>query len=506
MNRREFLKSAAIFPTAVILRPQSRPQITDGVQVGDPLHDRAIIWTRADREARMIVEYATTQSFRNAQRIQGPAATAARDFTGRVDVRNLMPGQRIFFRVLFEDRNGRTLSEPAQGTFKTAPTRRCDIRFVWSADTVGQGYGINPDWGGMRIYEIMRRLQPDFFLHSGDTIYADGPVPAEVRLQDGSIWRNITTEAKSKVAETLDEFRGNYRYNLMDQNVRRFNAEVPQIWQWDDHEVINNWSPGKDLSADDRYKVKDIRTLAARARQAFLEYAPMRFRSNAPRIYRQIPYGPLLDVFVLDLRSYRTANSYNRQERESIETAFLGRDQLAWLERDLRASRAIWKVIASDMPIGLIVGDGRDAQNRPQFENCANGDGPPLGRELEIARLLRFIKRNNVRNVVWLTADVHYTAAHYYDPEKAQFSDFKPFWEFVSGPLNAGTFGPSSLDNTFGIQVAYQKVPEAGRANLPPTEGLQFFGEVAIEGRTGLMTVNLRDLNGTVLFSKTLEP
>ena len=83
------------------------------------------------------------------------------------------------------------------------------------------------------------------------------------------------------------------------------------------------------------------------------------------------------------------------------------------------------------------------------FENSSNGDGPALGRELEIAELLRSIKQSDVKNVVWLTADTHYTAAHYYDPGKAQFTDFDPFWEFVSGPLNAGTFGPNALDATF---------------------------------------------------------
>ena len=82
--------------------------------------------------------------------------------------------------------------------------------------------------------------------------------------------------------------------------------------------------------------------------------------------------------------------------------------------------------------------------------SIANGNGPALGRELETARLLSRIKAAGLRNVVWLTADVHYTAAHYYNPEKAQFQDFEPFWEFVSGPLHAGTFGPNALDMTFG--------------------------------------------------------
>ena len=82
----------------------------------------------------------------------------------------------------------------------------------------------------------------------------------------------------SKVAETLAEFRGRYKYNLLDdEHVRRFNAEVPQIWQWDDHEVVNNWSDSKDLSGDPRYTEKNVPLLIARGTRAFLEYAPMRY-------------------------------------------------------------------------------------------------------------------------------------------------------------------------------------------------------------------------------------
>ena len=79
------------------------------------------------------------------------------------------------------------------------------------------------------------------------------------------MWRNVVTDEKSKVAETLDEFRGNYTYNLLDDNVRRFNREIPQLWLWDDHEVKNNWYPGMSLDADERYTEKDSRVLAANA-------------------------------------------------------------------------------------------------------------------------------------------------------------------------------------------------------------------------------------------------
>jgi phosphodiesterase/alkaline phosphatase D-like protein len=146
---------------------------------------------------------------------------------------------------------------------------------------------------------------------------------------------------------------------------------------------------------------------------------------------------------MLDERSYRGANSPNRQEAPSTATAFLGMPQLRWLKRALLASNATWKVIASDMPLGLLVPDVNG------FEAWANGDGPALGRELELASLLASIKANDIANVVWLTADVHYAAAHYYDPAKAQFTNFKPFWNswsdrYMPGPSQSSPQHPGS--------------------------------------------------------------
>lgn len=97
---------------------------------------------------------------------------------------------------------------------------------------------------------------------------------------------------------------------------------------------------------------------------------------------------------MLDKRSYRGPNTANRQQQASAETAFLGNYQVRWLKNQLLYSKATWKVIASDMPIGLLVKDGKT-----KFENASNGDGVPLGRELEIADLLRFIKQKSIRNV-----------------------------------------------------------------------------------------------------------
>jgi len=386
---------------------------------------------------------------------------------------------------------------------------RRDLRFLWSGDTAGQGWGINPAFGGMKIYETMRQRSPLFFIHSGDTIYADGPIAETVTAEGGVTWNNIVTPQVAKVAETLEEFRGRHRYNLLDENVRRFNAEVPQIWQWDDHEVVNNWSGSKDLSGDARYTEKNVPLLVARGARAFLEYAPMRPFDvrESERVYRSYRYGPLLELFVIDMRSYRGPNSANLQSSPSEATAFLGREQLDWLKAGLKNSQAVWKVIAADMPLGVNVGDGRTPEGQLRWEAVANGEpGAAKGRELEIAELLGSIRRRRIHNVLWLTADVHYCAAHYYDPARAAFRDFDPFWEFVAGPLNAGSFGPNAMDGTFGPQVVFAKAPPPGQSNLSPYSGLQFFGEVNIDAADGSLTVDLRDINGVSVFNRTLQP
>ena len=483
------------------------PQMEQGIQIGDSEPGRAIIWSRADRPSRMMLTYAFNDQFTNATTIRGPYATEGTDFTARQDLTGLPEGKDVYVKVWFEDlTNARGKSDPVTGHFHTIGTRE-DIRFVWGGDTAGQGWGINKSFGGMRIYETLRQVKPQFFIQSGDSVYSDGPILPSITAENGQIWTNLVTSEVSKVAETQAEFRGRYKYNLLDENLRRFNAEVPQIWQWDDHEVANNWSDSKDLSNDRRYTVKDVPLLVARASRAFHEYAPLRPHDaeEFERVYRKISYGKLLDVFVLDMRAYRGPNTTNLQTQQSAETALLGKTQIAWLQNKLNNSYATWKVIAADMPIGLNVADGVDAQGKARWEAVANGNnGPAAGRELEIADLLRFIKHEHVNNIIWLTADVHYAVALYYDPAKAKTKDFAPFWEFVAGPLNAGTFGPNTTDATFGPQVVFTKAPPAGQANLSPYAGFQFFGEVNIDKRSQALTVDLKDINGTTVFRKTL--
>ncbi|UDY24814.1 alkaline phosphatase D family protein [Nocardioides sp. Kera G14] len=517
LNRRTLLGSTAAVGTSLAfgsapalaspsrLAPglirSGRPVLTHGIQAGDAVHGAATLWSRADGPARLVAEISRDDSFRHARTVLGPVVRANSDFTGQIRVPGLPSGTDLFYRITAVPEHGHgAVSEPLTGRFRTGATGRKDIRFIWSGDIAGQGYGVNPDLGGYRIADAMRAADADFFLSSGDNCYSDGPVVESVTLPDGRIWRNLVTEEKSQVAQTLDQYRGQFKYNLLADNWRAFLSETAIVAQWDDHEVLNNWYPGEILVG--RAGFADgtaVDPLAARARRAFHEYIPVGDASpdSLGRVYRKLSYGPLMDLFILDMRTYKDPNT---TDVETVDDGgILGREQTEWFLREIKRSTATWKVIANDLPLGLVVPDGTHQ------ESISQGDGgAPLGREIALGKLLTELKRAGIRNHVWLTADVHYTAAHHYSPDRATYQDFDEFWEFVSGPLNAGAFGPNALDATFGPEAVFVAAPP--RASASPLEGYQFFGQVDIDARSQQLTVTLKDVDGKALFTKTLDP
>ncbi len=461
----------------------SAPAVTHGVQAGDvglgAAAGQALIWARASEPARMIVEWDTSERFATPRRLAGPVVSPATGHAATLAIRGLPAGETIAYRVRFEREAARGTGAWASGRF--AMPRADRFRVAWTGDTCGQGYGRNPEWGGLRGFAAIRAAAPHLFINSGDLIYADNPILPEQPTPDGRIWRNISNDHVARVAESLADFRARFAYNLDDEHVRALAAEVPVIAQWDDHETHNNWWPGQQLD-DARYRERDASKLARFARQAMAEWTPL---PTGP-MHRVIAYGPLLDVFVLDCRSFRTPND------AGVGTAMLGAAQARWLGDALAASRATWKLVACDQPLGLLIGDGPGGTRREGFADGIGG--PPAGRERELAALLASLKARGVKNVVWLTADVHYAAAHHFDPARAQGADFDPFWEFVAGPIHAGTFGPEPLDPTFGPELKFSWVPPAGTGNLAPWDGLQSFGTVDVE--PGAATVTLWGIDG----------
>ena len=488
------------------LRPLGRPGAPEpqwGVQSGDVSHSRAVVWSRSDRPSRMVAEWSTSPAFTAPRRVMGPSTTTDVDLVAKVALEGLPSGTRIHYRVRFEAERASewltgALTTPADPGDSSAPS---DVSFVWSADTNGQGWGIDPARGGMPAFTAVLDRAPDFFVSCGDAIYADNPILPAVELPDGSTWRNFITTAKSHVAETLDDFRGAHLYARHSREVRALSASVPTFSIWDDHEVRNNWFPGEVLAGEAAAARREPRidVIAAHALRAMREHSPTLADPSRP-MYRSVRWGPLLEVFFLDGRTFRTPN-----HPVSVTESFLGATQLAWLEGALWRSKATWKVVVCDMPIGLVVSEpAPDRSGVDAFDGFANTSGPPSGRELELAHLFASLRARSVHNIVWLTGDVHYAAAHRYDPSRAAFRDMDPFWEFVAGPMHATSFPRKRFDDTFGPELSFASASWDTFGS--PATGQQFFGVVRIDGRSRVMTVTLVDGRGRDLHATVLRP
>jgi alkaline phosphatase D len=193
----------------------------------------------------------------------------------------------------------------------------------------------------------VRAQSPDFFLHLGDTIYAD----------------------RNGRATTLPAFWAKYRINRDDAATQSLHLATSVYAAWDDHEVANNYLPGHPL--------------APIGRKAFLDYWPISRDPQEPqRIYRSFRWGKALELFILDVRQYR----------DPARGTMLGSRQKQWLLAGISKSTANFKFIATAV---TMEGGGRD-----------RWDGYPQER----AEILRHIKSNKISGVVFLSADLHYAA------------------------------------------------------------------------------------------------
>jgi len=428
---------------------------------------------------------------------------ATTDYTGKVMVTGLTAGSQYWYKVVCGD------DESPVGRFKTAASAgdAAPVKFVWVADMGGQGWGRSDDLtitdfdgheikGGFVFSSVLSELQPDFAVLLGDMIYADNPIPFEKEIPEelgGGIWTNHVP--KDFTAITVDEFRNNWKYNLGDEKWAEFLRNTPVFVEWDDHEVTNNWYPGEILP-EDPYMSMPASDLAERALQALNEFNPV--KDNMP-MWKSVQFGKHLEMFITDARSFRGINP-NNSNAEGID--MLGAEQVAWLKQALKSSTATWKIIASSDPFSIVSGGEGDA------DAWSQGEAAVLGREVELADILGFIKEEGITNVHTITADVHFSAVLKYNPDVAVFKEFTPFYEFVIGPVHAGAFGVNDkLDLSFGPSYQYLRAPKTEgflSANLPPPY-VASFGLIEVD-EAGSLSVNIHDVTGDLLWTQTFTP
>jgi len=321
----------------------------------------------------------------------------------------------------------------------------------------------------------MRKLKPDFFLFTGDTIYADNTIPQEAKLADGSLRENIPNDFLCK---NIDQFRHRYRYQFEDAPYARFLSETPVYVVWDDHEIENDWGAEKISKTNPELLKNGVK--------AFFEYWPVlgpedKTTPAGRKLYRSFKWGAA-EIFILDTRGYRQKGvKYDKDLPPQIDS-MLGAEQREWFFDGLSKSRSTWQIVVSSVPLSLPTGSKVDVDGF---------DGWKADRKL----LLFFedVRATGVTNLLFVTGDVHYPYLMSYDPFK---KGTPMFYEVGATPLSAIPLPPAEPDKTLNPTTIWTEGEFA--------KGPMNFGCIEISA-DGNLSIKFTNDVGEELFSTVLK-
>jgi alkaline phosphatase D len=419
------------------------------VTVAETTAHRSRLWLRAESErARVHLRSAEGGPWRILEARPDPA----RDHTAVVVLDGLWPGTRYHYEV-------EAGADRVAGGFRTSPARDADqpVRLQWSGDLGGAGHCRDTE-RGYPIFRAMAARAPDLFLFVGDTIYADQACGGAPHLR-----------MPVSVAESLEGFHAKHRYNRADPALQAFFRSTSVYPIWDDHEVRNNFGPGDPLMPT--------------GLRAFQDYFPVAGPSEEPgRLYRAIRWGRHVEIFVLDTRQYRSANA----APDGPHKTMLGRIQRRWLLDAAAASDATWKLVVSSVPLGIFTG-GRTSDSWSSANVLGFPRGPVTGFTHERDLILAELRARDVRNVVFLTGDVHFAELIRHHPAADHVVH-----EFIAGPLSARQGYPRFLDRS----LRSRSLDSLGFAVN--------FGEIVADGTS--LSARIIDVSGTIRARTTIRP
>lgn len=347
-RRRAFLAGSA-FAALVAAAPRALagflgyPRAIQGPMVGAPGPDHFTIWVRASGAIPVTLEYSTDRAFETV--IQGPTATARAedDFCVTLRADGLRPGTDYWYRLRFAGETDR--HQPLPWRTRTAPSGPANFRVAFGSCCRLQ---LDPE---QPIWNTVRQLEPDMFIWLGDNIYGDSDEPA-----------------------ILADLYGRQRAVPRLEPILR---TTPNLATWDDHDFGYNDSDG--TSPYKAAALKVFRNFWAN---------PAYGEAGNPGVYFKQSYGGV-DFFILDGRYHRDPTA----KTDNASKTMLGAAQKAWLKRELKASRAPFKVLAA--------GGGWSSA-----ENESGGDswGVFLTERNEI---FDFIRDEGIGGVVCISGDSH---------------------------------------------------------------------------------------------------
>ena len=409
LSRRDFLRRAGglaglamASPALAALELPSSPQpfagakvaagenpFLHGVASGDPLSDRVILWTRVSPVAGEDIAV-TVKVYRDAGRTlllgsQQQTATAARDWTIKIDFTGLAPATTYYYR--FEAAGFGSLV----GRTRTLPVGAVDrVRLgVVSCSNLPAGW--------FNAYGFLaQRADLDAVLHLGDYLYEGGG--GGVRAHEPA--REITLLADYR------ERHGQYR---RDEDLQAMTRQHPFITVWDDHESTNDsWRDGAENHTEGAEGSWVQRK--AWAQQAYDEWMPIRLPEpgNAARIWRQFRFGELLDLVMLDTRLFDRDQQLGTPPPAAAGEEgrrLIGPEQRQFLLDALSAPGVTWKVIGQQVMFGQlkVVGTPNAVNDGGQYLNGDQWDGY----RAERTAIFEHLSTNGIDNTVVLTGDIH---------------------------------------------------------------------------------------------------
>ncbi|UUO07367.1 alkaline phosphatase D family protein [Blastopirellula sp. J2-11] len=311
-----------------------------GVKVGEATSDSAVLWTRlcsvdqGDKAfqlpgvaGKVRVKYAPADQPEKTQATAWKPALAKHDYTVQCALTNLSPGTKYAY-VVEAEADGRT--NATDGTFQTAPESGSTepIRFV--VTTCHAYETMDVPGRGVKIYPSMLRLEPQFFVHTGDNVYYDRDVPP------------LATNAG------LARLHWHRMANLPLH--RQFHRNIASYFIKDDHDVLK----------DDAWPGQKYHDLTFEEGQAImLEQTP---HGELP--YRTVRWGKDLQIWLMEGRDFRDPN----RKQDGPDKSIWGDEQWNWLQETVDASDATFHVLISPTPI---VGPDRPKGKRDNHSNAA---------------------------------------------------------------------------------------------------------------------------------------
>ena len=413
LTRRQFIwgVTASGLAWPVFASAQAGQLFRHGVASGDPQPDAVILWTRvtpADEtsfSSPVDVHWRIAADAALSQQVQTGSVTtgADRDFTVKIDARGLQPGRTYYYAF---DANGQ---QSPVGRTKTLPLGNVQrLRFASLSCA-------NYPAGFFNVYRMIAdREDLDAVIHLGDYIY-------EFRngeYGDGGPLGRLPRPLKESV--TLEEYRQRYATYREDPHLQAAHRQHPFIAVWDDHELANDaWSGGA-ANHNPESDEGDWAARKAAAWRAYMEWMPIREQSETGiQLYRSFRFGTLADLLILDTRSMRDRQpapddlpAINDPNRRIIDAA-----QETWLFDMLRASQraaTAWRLLGQQVLFSRLIPAGRPLTFTDSW------DGYQSARD----RVLDVVQREQLRNLVILTGDLHSSWA--FDVPRNPWAGYRP--------------------------------------------------------------------------------